>query len=90
VGIQLLSEVVAGALFPLKPFAVLTYMVYDRQVLEQRINLISDYKFSFYMKIPKKIFIGQVYGTLLGQDDALHSSPKLEIRCIPEATIRNA
>jgi hypothetical protein len=62
-----LSEVIAGALFPGKPFAVLTCMVYGRQILEQNLNLISDYKFGFYMKIPEKeMFVGQVYGTLLG------------------------
>jgi OPT oligopeptide transporter protein len=67
VGMQFLSEVIAGALFPGKPFAVLTCMVYGRQILEQNLNLISDYKFGFYMKIPEKeMFIGQVYGTLLG------------------------
>ncbi|KAF8856294.1 OPT superfamily oligopeptide transporter [Acephala macrosclerotiorum] len=67
VGMAFLSEVIAGALFPGKPLAVLTCMVYGRQILEQNLNLISDYKFGFYMKIPEsEMFIGQVYGTLLG------------------------
>ncbi len=67
VGMSFLSEVNAGALFPGKPFAVLTHMAYGRQILEQNLNLISDYKFGFYLKIPEKeMFIGQVYGTLLG------------------------
>jgi OPT family oligopeptide transporter len=67
VGMAFLSEVIAGAMFPGKPFAVLTCMVYGRQILEQNLNLISDYKFGFYMKVPEtEMFIGQVYGTLLG------------------------
>lgn len=67
VGMAFLSEVLAGAMFPGKPLAVLTCMVYGRQILEQNLNLISDYKFGFYMKIPEtEMFIGQVYGTLLG------------------------
>jgi hypothetical protein len=67
IGMSFLSEVIAGAMFPGKPFAVLTSMVYGRQILEQNLNLISDYKFGFYMKIPEKeMFIGQVYGTLFG------------------------
>lgn len=67
VGMAFLSEVIAGAMFPGKPLAVLTCMVYGRQILEQNLNLISDYKFGFYMKIPEtEMFIGQVYGTLLG------------------------
>ena len=42
-------------------------MTYGRQILEQNLNLISDYKFGFYMKIPEReMFWGQVYGTLLG------------------------
>lgn len=67
VGMAFLSEVIAGALFPGRPEAVLTCMVYGRQILEQNLNLISDYKFGFYMKIPEKeMFWGQIYGTLLG------------------------
>lgn len=67
VGMAFLSELIAGGLFPGKPFAVLTTMVYGRQILEQNLNLISDYKFGFYMKIPEtEMFIGQVFGTLLG------------------------
>lgn len=47
--------------------AVLTSMAYSTQILEQNLNLISDYKFGFYMKIPEReMFIGQIWGTLLG------------------------
>jgi len=61
------SEVILGALFPGKPVAVLTGLSYGVQILEQNLNLISDYKFGFYMKIPEKeMFVAQVYGTLLG------------------------
>lgn len=67
VGMAFLSEVIAGGLFPGKPMAVLTCMCYGRQILEQNLNLISDYKFGFYMKLGERdMFIGQVYGTLLG------------------------
>jgi hypothetical protein len=67
VGMAFLSEVIAGALFPGRPLAVLSCMVYGRQILEQNLNLVSDYKFGFYMKIPEKeMFIGQVWGTLVG------------------------
>lgn len=67
VGMAFLSELIAGALFPGKPIAVLTCMTFGRQILEQNINLISDYKFGFYMKIPEReMFIGQVWGTFLG------------------------
>ncbi|KAK7700666.1 hypothetical protein SLS64_010810 [Diaporthe eres] len=67
VGMAFLSELMAGAMFPGNPTAVLTCMTYGRQILEQNLNLTSDYKFGFYMKIPEKeMFWGQVYGTLLG------------------------
>jgi hypothetical protein len=62
-----LSEVICGALFPGEPAAVLTSYVYGTQLLEQGLNLISDYKFGFYMKIPEReMFVGQVWGTLIG------------------------
>jgi hypothetical protein len=60
-------ELVSGAMFPGQPAAVLTSITYGRQILEQNLNLISDYKFGFYMKIPEReMFWGQVYGTFVG------------------------
>ncbi|KAK0725295.1 oligopeptide transporter 6 [Lasiosphaeris hirsuta] len=67
VGMAFISELMAGGLFPGNPAAVLACMTYGRQILEQNLNLISDYKFGFYMKVPEKeMFWAQVYGTLLG------------------------
>ncbi|KAK3319793.1 oligopeptide transporter 6 [Cercophora scortea] len=67
VGMAFLSELMAGAMFPGNPSAVLACMTFGRQILEQNLNLISDYKFGFYMKIPEReMFWAQVYGTLLG------------------------
>lgn len=67
VGMAFLSELMAGGMFPGNPAAVLACMTFGRQVLEQNLNLISDYKFGFYMKVPEKeMFWAQVYGTLLG------------------------
>ncbi|KAH9817762.1 OPT oligopeptide transporter protein [Teratosphaeria destructans] len=67
VGMSFLAEVISGSLFHGKPQAVLTSLTFSRQILEQNLNLISDYKFGFYMKIPEReMFIAQVYGTLIG------------------------
>ncbi|KAL9111260.1 MAG: hypothetical protein Q9227_004338 [Pyrenula ochraceoflavens] len=67
IGMAFLAELISGGLFPGNPVAVLTSMSYGRQILEQNLNLISDYKFGFYMKIPEReMFIGQVWGTLIG------------------------
>ena len=67
VGMNYLAEILAGAMFSGNPSSVLACIVYSSQLLVQNINLTSDYKFGFYMKIPEKqMFIAQVYGTLLG------------------------
>lgn len=67
VGMAFFSELIAGALFRGKPAAVLSSLVFGRQVLDQTLNLISDYKLGYYLKIPEReLFVGQVYGTLLG------------------------
>ncbi|KAF2773243.1 OPT superfamily oligopeptide transporter [Teratosphaeria nubilosa] len=67
VGMSFLAEVISGSLFHGNPQAVLTSLTFSRQILEQNLNLISDYKFGFYMKVPEKeMFIAQVYGTLIG------------------------
>lgn len=67
VGMAYFSELLAGALFNGDPRAVLATLVFGRQVLDQTLNLASDYKFGFYMKIPEReLFTAQVYGTVLG------------------------
>ncbi|OOG00122.1 hypothetical protein ASPCADRAFT_161658 [Aspergillus carbonarius ITEM 5010] len=67
VGMGSFSDLLAGAMFPGKPTAVLSAYTYGYCVLEQNLNLISDYKFGFYMKIPEReMFWGQVWGTVLG------------------------
>lgn len=67
VGMSFLSELICGSLFHGQPKAMLAGLVYARQIMEQNLNLISDYKFGFYMKIPEReMFIAQVYGTLIG------------------------
>lgn len=67
IGMDYIAEVTAGALFPGRPIAVLGATVYGRQVLEQCLNLASDLKLGFYMKIPERaLLVAQVYGTLLG------------------------
>jgi hypothetical protein len=43
--LSFLSEVISGSLFHGKPLAVLTSLTFSRQILEQNLNLISDYKF---------------------------------------------
>ena len=67
ISVENLSELIAGTLFAGKPMAVLTCMVYGRQILAQCLNMVSDLKFAFYMKIPERhVFYAQVYGTMLG------------------------
>lgn len=51
VGMSFFSELLAGGLFGGDPRAVLATLVFGRQVLDQTLNLISDYKFGYYMKI---------------------------------------
>lgn len=67
VGMAYFTELIAGALFNGNPRAVLASLVFGRQVLDQTLNLCSDYKFGFYMKIPEReLFTAQVWGTLIG------------------------
>jgi len=49
IGMSLLGDLIAGSLFPGKPTAVLAATTYAKTILEQNLNLISDYKFGFYM-----------------------------------------
>ncbi|GIZ39931.1 hypothetical protein CKM354_000329300 [Cercospora kikuchii] len=67
IGMNFLSEIIAGSLFKGNPIAVLTAMTYGTQSLVQSLNLVIDFKFGFYMRIPEtEMFIGQFWGTLLG------------------------
>jgi OPT family small oligopeptide transporter len=67
IGMGMFSDLLGGFMFRGKPTAMLAAYIYGYTVLEQNLNLISDYKFGFYMKIPEReMFCGQVYGTFLG------------------------
>ncbi|KAF2208852.1 hypothetical protein CERZMDRAFT_122323 [Cercospora zeae-maydis SCOH1-5] len=67
IGMNFLTEIVSGSLFRGDPIAVLTAMTYGTQSLVQSLNLVIDFKFGFYMRIPEtEMFIGQFWGTFLG------------------------
>lgn len=67
IGMDYIAEILSGLLFPGKPIAVLTCTVYGRQILEQCLNMVSDIKLGFYMKVPERaLFVAQIYGTIVG------------------------
>ncbi|KAK4701267.1 hypothetical protein P7C70_g4966, partial [Phenoliferia sp. Uapishka_3] len=66
-GLNVITEFVAGYLFPGKPIANIVFKVYGYMTLVQCIDLTADMKLGLYCKIPPRaLFICQVYGTALG------------------------
>ncbi|KAM0786339.1 hypothetical protein ACM66B_001811 [Microbotryomycetes sp. NB124-2] len=66
-GLNVITEFVAGYLFPGRPIANIVFKVYGYMTLVQSIDLTSDMKLGLYCKIPPRhLFICQVYGTALG------------------------
>ncbi|KAI5475497.1 hypothetical protein MNV49_001311 [Pseudohyphozyma bogoriensis] len=66
-GLNVITEFVAGFLWPGKPIANIVFKVYGYMTLVQCIDLTADMKLGLYCKIPpRSLFICQVYGTALG------------------------
>ncbi|KAG0658686.1 hypothetical protein C6P46_005682 [Rhodotorula mucilaginosa] len=66
-GLNVVTEFVAGWIWPGKPLANITFKVYGYMAMLQSIELSSDQCLALYMKIPPRdLFICQVYGTALG------------------------
>lgn len=67
IGLNVITEFVAGILLPGRPLANVTFKVYGYMTMSQCLDLASDLKLGIYAKIPPKdMFIFQIYGTSLG------------------------
>ncbi|GAA95778.1 uncharacterized protein L969DRAFT_87803 [Mixia osmundae IAM 14324] len=67
IGLNVISELVAGFVIPGLPIGVITFKVYTYMVYSQCLALVGDLKFGLYMKIPpRSLFIAQLLGTTLG------------------------
>ncbi|GAA5961932.1 hypothetical protein JCM21900_001152 [Sporobolomyces salmonicolor] len=66
-GLNVVTEFIAGYIWPGRPIANVVFKVYGYMTMLQSIDLTSDLKLGLYMKIPPRhLFICQVYGTALG------------------------
>ncbi|TPX33533.1 hypothetical protein SeMB42_g07463, partial [Synchytrium endobioticum] len=67
IGINVVTEFVIGFISPGQPIANILFKTYGYMALSQALNLVSDLKLGVYMKIPPRaMFVGQVYGTMIG------------------------
>lgn len=66
-GVNVLSEMVCGFMFPGKPLANMTFKCYAYMSIWQCKELLSDLKLGVYMKIPpRSMFTAQLWGTVIG------------------------
>ncbi|GAA5981396.1 hypothetical protein JCM11641_005307 [Rhodosporidiobolus odoratus] len=66
-GLNVITELIAGYIWPGKPLANIIFKVYGYMCMLQSLDLSSDQKLGLYMKIPPRhLFICQTYGTALG------------------------
>jgi len=67
IGLNVVTELVFGYVYPGHPVANAGFKTYGYVTMSQCLMLVSDMKLGHYMKIPpKKLFIVQLYGTLIG------------------------
>ena len=60
-GLNVLTEMVIGFIYPVKPVANVTFKTYGTVSISQAIQFLGDFKIGHYMKIPpKSMFIVQV------------------------------
>ncbi|KAF9137761.1 hypothetical protein BGX30_009926 [Mortierella sp. GBA39] len=66
-GVNVISELVCGFMFPRKPLANMTFKCYAYMAAWQCKELLSDLKLGVYMKIPpRSMFAAQLWGTVIG------------------------
>lgn len=66
-GLNVITELIIGYLYPGKPLANVTFKTYGSMSMGQAISFLSDFKLGHYMKIPpKSMFWAQFVGTLVG------------------------
>ncbi|KAK2640099.1 hypothetical protein Ddye_027894 [Dipteronia dyeriana] len=62
-GLNVISELIIGYLYPGKPLANVTFKIYSTISMGQALDFLSDFKLGHYMKIPpKSMFIAQIPG----------------------------
>ncbi|KAF8318464.1 OPT superfamily oligopeptide transporter [Clavulina sp. PMI_390] len=66
IGLNIVTEFIAGFLIPGKPIANVVFKCYGYMTMSQALALTGDLKMGLYMKIPpREMFITQVLGTVL-------------------------
>ncbi|CAG8566806.1 12963_t:CDS:2 [Ambispora gerdemannii] len=66
IGLNIISEMIAGYIFPGEQVANVTFKVFSYWGMAQCLTMLQQFKLGQYMKIPpRKMFIVQIYGTLL-------------------------
>ncbi|KAE8691152.1 Oligopeptide transporter 2 [Hibiscus syriacus] len=66
VGLNVITELVIGYLYPGKPLANVSFKTYGYISMVQALMLLSDFKLGHYMKIPpKSMFFVQLVGTVV-------------------------
>jgi OPT family oligopeptide transporter len=67
IGLNVITEFVAGVLLPGRPIANVVFKCYGYMAMSQALDLTTDMKLAHYMKIPPKaMFLSQLMGTIIG------------------------
>ncbi|KAM7269914.1 hypothetical protein ACFE04_029128 [Oxalis oulophora] len=65
-GLNVISELIIGYLYPGKPLANIVFKTYGTISMSQAISFLADFKLGHYMKIPpRSMFMVQLVGTLV-------------------------
>ncbi|KAM5582671.1 oligopeptide transporter 1-like [Rosa sericea] len=74
-GLNVITELVIGYLYPGKPLANVTFKTYGYISMSQALMFLGDFKLGHYMKIPpKSMFIAQLAGTLVASSTFFSTS----------------
>ncbi|KAK4491788.1 hypothetical protein RD792_002564 [Penstemon davidsonii] len=66
IGLNIITELVIGYIYPGKPLANVTFKTYGYISMAQALGFLKDFKLGHYMKIPpKSMFIVQLVGTVV-------------------------
>ncbi|RIB14300.1 oligopeptide transporter 6-like protein [Gigaspora rosea] len=67
IGLNVITEMVCGFLFPGRPIANVYFKTYGYMSLSQCLLFVQDLKLGHYMKVPpRSMFTSQIWGTIVG------------------------
>lgn len=91
IGLNIITEMVIGYIYPGRPLANVTFKTYGYISMAQALGFLSDFKLGHYMKIPpKSMFVVQVTDVTIILIRSIDLSNNVDISYLKRVFIQSA